>query len=149
MTLTMYVAEPRPARWSGKILAHRQRAYRDDVMTFVRFMGWSWPEAAPGMLGVSIASVLDFRADLLEKNAAPKTINRRISSLSSFFKYLGGAAAELRLPIIVPHPAHAQFAPRSSSDPVNETKALSATRARQLMHMPTGDTLAAIAIARS
>ncbi|HEX3866436.1 MAG TPA: site-specific integrase, partial [Gemmatimonadaceae bacterium] len=120
---------------------HTQRAYRDDVMAFVRFMGWHWPDDAASMLAVSITDVLDFRAHLLERDAAPKTINRRISSLSSFYKYLGGAAAELRLPIIVPNPAHAQFVPRSSSDPRKETKALSATRARQLMAMPAGDTV--------
>jgi len=51
--------------------------------------------------------VLAFREQLVEKNAAPKTINRRISSLSSFYKYLAAAAAEMRLPITVPNPAHA------------------------------------------
>jgi site-specific recombinase XerD len=73
--------------------------------------------------------------------AAPKTVNRRVSSLSSFYKYLGAAAAELRLPVIVPNPAHSQFIPRSGSDPVEETQALSTTRARQLLGMPSGDTL--------
>jgi site-specific recombinase XerD len=48
-------------------------------------------------------------------------------------------AAELRLPITIPNPAHAQFVGRSSSDPVNETRALSAARARQLMSLPEGD----------
>ena len=66
----------------------------------------------------------------------PKTMNRRISSLSSFYRYLAGAAAELRLPITVPNPAHAQFISRESSDPVDETRALSETRARQLVGMP-------------
>lgn len=120
---------------------HTRRAYRDDVMAFVRFMGWRWPEDATALLGVSISQVLDFRQSLLDQDAAPKTINRRISSLSSFFKFLGGAAAELRLPIIVPNPAHAQFIPRSSSDARKETKALSATRACQLMAMPNGDSV--------
>lgn len=120
---------------------HTRRAYRDDVMAFVRFMGWRWPQDASGLLSVSIAQVLDFRGLLLDQDAAPKTINRRISSLSSFYKFLGGAAAELRLPIIVPNPAHAQFIPRSSSDPRKETRALTATRARQLMAMPAGDTV--------
>jgi hypothetical protein len=31
--------------------------------------------------------------------AAPKTINHRVSALSSFYKYLALSAAELRLPI--------------------------------------------------
>src|SRR5262249_58451386 len=84
------------------------------------------------------ADVLDFRGLMLEQSKAPKTINRRISSLSSFYKYLQGVAAEFRLPITVPNPAHAQFIPRASSDPREETKALSATRARQLMGLPAG-----------
>jgi hypothetical protein len=39
----------------------------------------------------------------------------------------------------LPNPARAQFIPRGSSDPRDETKALSATRARQLMGLPSGD----------
>jgi site-specific recombinase XerD len=61
--------------------------------------------------------------------------------LSSFYKFLGGAAAELRLPITVPNPAHAQFIAREESDAVDETRALSETRARQLMAMVTGESL--------
>ena len=86
---------------------HTQRAYREDIMSFVKFMGLAWSDQATELLRVSIKDVLDFREHLLAKNAAPKTINRRISSLSSFYKYLGAAAAELRLPITVPNPAHA------------------------------------------
>ena len=52
-----------------------------------------------------------------------QTLNRRISSLSSFYKYLAAAAAELRLPITVPNPAHAQFISRESTDPREETRA--------------------------
>jgi integrase/recombinase XerC len=80
------------------------------------------------------------RADR-EKNAAPKTINRRISSLSSFYKYLAAAAAEIRLPITVPNPAHAQFISRESTDPREETRALSAVRARQLIGLPDGESV--------
>ena len=120
---------------------HTQRAYRDDVLSFARFMGWRWPDDSESVLGVSIRNVLDFRESLVQGGAAPKTINRRISSLSSFYKYLGGAAAELRLPITVPNPAHAQFIARSSSDARKETRALSATRARQVMGLPSGDSL--------
>ena len=119
----------------------RQRAYRSDVMSFVRFLGLQWPQQAPELLRVSIKDVQAFRDRLEEGGAAPKTLNRRISSVSSFYKYLAGAAAELRLPITVPNPAHAQFISRASSDPREETRSLSATRARQLMGLPAGDTL--------
>lgn len=121
---------------------HTRRAYDQDVMTFVRrFLRLKWPEQAGDLFGVSVQQVLAFRAWLLDRQAAPKTVNRRIASLSSFYKYLGAAAAEMRLPIIVPNPAHAQFIPRTSSDPVDETVALSAARARQLIGLPDGDTL--------
>ena len=75
---------------------------------------------------------------MMAETKAPKTLNRRISSLSSFYKYLAGAA-ELRLPVNVPNPAHAQFIARESSDPLEGTRALTATRARQLMGLPAGD----------
>ena len=120
---------------------HTQRAYREDVMSFAKFMEIAWPEQATALLSVSIKDVQAFRDQLIAQNAAPKTLNRRISSLSSFYKYLAGAAAELRLPITVPNPAHAQFISRESTDPREETKALSATRARQLMGLPVGDGL--------
>jgi site-specific recombinase XerD len=111
------------------------------VVSFVGFMGIAWPEAATELLKVTIADVLDFRGHLLDLGMAPKTVLRRVSSLSSFYKYLAAAAAETRLPIVVPNPAHAQFVPRGSADARDETKALTATRARQLMGMPTGDDL--------
>src|ERR1035441_1834637 len=118
-----------------------QRAYREDVMAFVKFMGFTWPDQAMELLHVSVQDVRRFRDHLVGKNAAPKTLNRRISSLSSFYKYLAGAAAELRLPIMVPNPAHAQFISRESTDPREETRALSAARARQLVGLPTGNSV--------
>ena len=118
---------------------HTQRAYREDVMAFVKFAGIEWPDGATELLRVSVRDVQAFRDHLQEHNAAPKTLNRRISSLSSFYKYLAAAAAELRLPITVPNPAHAQFISRESTDPREERRALSATRARQLMGLPAGD----------
>lgn len=115
---------------------HTQRAYRNDVLAFVAFLQIRWPEEAASLLTASIADVQAFRDQLRARNAAPKTINRRISSLSSFYKYLAAAGAELRLPITLPNPAHAQFISRESTDAREETRALSATRVRQLMSCP-------------
>jgi integrase/recombinase XerD len=120
---------------------HTQRAYRQDVMAFVAFRRIAWPESATAMFRTSVADVHAWRDHLVAAGAAPKTLNRRIASLSSFFKYLQAAAAELRLPITVPNPAHAQFLGREAADPREETRALSATRARQLMGLPAGDTI--------
>jgi integrase/recombinase XerC len=119
---------------------HTQRAYRRDVMGFVVLLEIRWPEESYRLLAASIADVLRWRDRMIELGRAPKTINRRISSLSSFYKYLGAAAAELRLPITVPNPAHAQFVGRQNHDPVRERVSLTATRARQLKGMPAGDT---------
>jgi len=121
---------------------HTQRAYRADIMSFVSFMEIEWPSDAIRLLKVKIADVLAYVEYMRDEcGCAPKTINRHIASLSSFYKYLAGAAAELRLPITVPNPAHAQFVTRQSSDPRDETKALTSTRARQLMGMPASEDL--------
>jgi Phage integrase, N-terminal SAM-like domain len=113
--------------------AHTQRANRQDVMAFIRFIQIPWPEGATALFHISVRDVHACRDQLIAPGAAPKTINRRIASLSSFFKYLQAAAAELRFPITVPNRAHAQFLGRDAADPREETRALSATRARQSM----------------
>lgn len=123
---------------------HTQRAYREDIMAFVTFMSFRWPADSQELLRVSVMDVQAYRSSMVDRGAAPKTLNRRISSLSSFYKYLAGCAAELRLPFVLPNPAHAQFIARSSSDPVQETRALPAALARQLMTLPAGDGLEAV-----
>ena len=115
--------------------------YRGDVLAFVAFLGIRWPDESWRLLQVSVADTQRFRDHMLAQGKAPKTLNRRISSLSSFYKYLAGCAAEFRLPIVVPDPAGGQFIARAKSDPVDETRALSATRARQVMGMPAGDSV--------
>ncbi len=119
--------------------AHTQRAYRQDLRSLIEFLGITWPNEAWRMLAASVADVQNWRDELIASGAAPKTLNRRVSSVSSFYKYLANAAADMRLPIVVPNPAHAQFISRESTDPVDETKALTVTRARQLMVLPSGD----------
>ncbi len=108
---------------------------------FCDYLGKNWPDESAFFLQVSVQTVQSYRDWLVSKGAAPKTLNRRISSLSGFFKYLGASAAELRLPIIVPNPAHSQFLPRASSDPVEETKALTVNQARKLIAMPSSDSV--------
>ena len=105
------------------------------------FCKFAWPEDSAKLLRVSILDVQAFKDHIGKHGGAPKTISRRISSLSSFYKFLSGAAAELRPPITVPNPAHAQFISRESSDPVDETRAFSETRALQLVAMVPGDSL--------
>ncbi len=135
------VAEIFEAWVARRSSAHTQRAYRQDVMAFTRYLGIPWPEGSTQLFTVSVGEVHAWREHLHDQGKAPKTLNRRISSLSSFYKYLAAAASELRLPITVPNPAHAQFIGREATDAREETRHLTATRARQLMGLPSDDTL--------
>ena len=105
---------------------HTQRAYRQDFMSLVDFLGIVWPEQATRLFQVTVADVQAWKDEMLAQEKAPKTINRRVSSVSSFYKYLSGVAAEMRLPITVPNPSHSQFIARLTADPVEETLSLSA-----------------------
>ena len=111
---------PRALQRIGRLAG--ERAYRRDVLSFVDFLGLTWPQEAFRLLLASVADVQRWRDTMMAATKAPKTLNRRISSLSSFYKYLAGAAAELRLPVNVPNPAHAQFIARESSDPLEGTR---------------------------
>jgi site-specific recombinase XerD len=112
-------------------------------MAFAAFVGICWPQNAEQILKTSVFDVQAFRDDLVKRGAAPNTLSRKISSLSGFYKYIGAAAAEMRLPVTIPNPAHTQFISRSAHDPVEQTRALSAARARQLMALPSGESVVA------
>ena len=73
---------------------HTQRAYRQDFMSLVEFLGIVWPIQATRLFQVTVADVQAWKDDMLAQEKAPKTINRRVSSVSSFFKYLGGGVCQ-------------------------------------------------------
>ena len=75
---------------------------------------------ASQLLLASILDVHTFKNYIAKHGGAPKTINRSISLLSSFYKFLSGGTRSLRLPITVPKRAPAQFISRESSDPVEK-----------------------------
>lgn len=120
---------------------HTQRAYRADILSFARFLQLDWPRQCGQLLQVQVADVLRYRQWLLQSGAAPKTLNRRISSLSGFYQYLSACAAELKLSVPLPNPAHSRFVGRLQSSPREETQALTAEQARQLLELPRPDTL--------
>lgn len=92
------------------------------------------------LLQVTVPTVQAWRDYLYdERNLAPNTLNRRVSSLSGFYRFMREAAAEMRLPITVPNPAHSQFIGREVQEAVTPTEALSPTRARQLISLPEGE----------
>ncbi len=131
-------------RWiSRRASRHTQRAYRQDLFTFIGFSGIAWPEEAPLLFGVKVAQVHAYRDWMIGRGDAPKTVNRRIASLSGFFRFLREVAAELRLPIQVANPADKEFISRENADPVEERRHFSAARARELFGMPEGESVLA------
>jgi site-specific recombinase XerD len=129
-------------RWiSRRASPHTQRAYRQDLFSFIRFAGIQWPEEAVGLFAITVGQVHAYRAWLLDRRDAPKTINRRLSSLSGFFKFLREVAAEMRLPIQVANPAEKEFVARDPADPVEERRHFPAAKARQLFSLPAGETV--------
>ena len=53
---------------------HTQRAYREDIMAFVKFMGIEWPGQAPQLLRISVQDVQAFRDQLRTHDAAPQDV---------------------------------------------------------------------------
>lgn len=135
-----------------------RRAYQRDIIDFVEFIGVPTvkiklggkpvttidPEYGWELLKATVPQIQAWR-DFLhgERNAAPNTLNRRVSSVSGFYRFMREAAAEALLPITVPNPAHSQFISREVQEPVSPIEALSATRARQLMSLPEGESVIA------
>src|SRR5688572_3339427 len=83
--------------WIGRRRSpHTQRAYRQDVMGLVQFLKIAWPSESVRLLTVTVQDLQSYRNWLREKNAAPKSLNRRVASISSFYKFIAAASAELR-----------------------------------------------------
>ena len=133
--------------------ANTQRTYRRSVLSFIEFLGISWPTFDPDgslakdsppddswrFLQVSVAEVRGWRDEMQADGQAGATLNARLSAVSGFYRFLRETAAtELKLPIQVPNPAHAQFIGRESPDPVDPTLPLGLSKARKLMSLPAG-----------
>jgi site-specific recombinase XerD len=129
-------------RWiSRRASPHTQRAYRQDIFTFLAFAKIVWPSQATELFAVTVGQVHAYRDWMVGRSDAPKTINRRISSLSGFYKFLREVAAEMRLPIQVANPADKEFVARDNADPVEERRHFTAAKARQLFSLPAGETV--------
>lgn len=133
--------------------ANTQRAYRQDVVSFARFVGLGLieedghpptlePLDAHRLLRCSVADVQEWRDFMMEvQKRAPKTVLRRFTTLSRFYEYMREQAAEFRIPIIVPNPAHKNHVKRFEADPVRPTEALTPGRIRELKAMAAGDSV--------
>lgn len=131
--------------WIGRRnSANTQRTYRNHVLQFARFLGFCEddertlsPGAAQELCRVTVHDVQRYRDYLAEIDASPKTINGRLSALSSFYLFMREVAAEYRLPLNLPNPAHREWVPRELDVAKKPTKALTLTQVRELLAMPS------------
>jgi site-specific recombinase XerD len=131
-------------RWiSRRASPHTQRAYRQDLFTFIHYAEIPWPAQATDLFLITLAQVQAYRDWLIARGDAPKTVNRRVSSLSGFYRFLREVAAELRLPIQVSNPADKEFVARDNADPVEERRHLTAAQAQELFDLPDGKSVLA------
>ncbi|MCK5944001.1 MAG: tyrosine-type recombinase/integrase, partial [Planctomycetes bacterium] len=87
-----------------------------------------------------MADVRAWRDEMAAAGKAPATLNARLSAVSGFYRFMREVSVtELKLPIQVPNPAHAQFIGRENSDPVSPTSALTLSKAKRFMAFPSRD----------
>ena len=72
-------------KFEKRYSAHTVRAYRDDLQQFFVYLESAFGET--GLAAVSTTFVRSWLASLKEQKITSKSINRKISSLKSFFKY--------------------------------------------------------------
>lgn len=126
---------------SRRASPHTQRAYCQNLFAFLAFAKIVWPTQATDLFAVTVGQAHAYRGWMVGRGDAPKTINRRISSLSGFYKFLRQVAAEMRLPIQVANPADKEFMAHGNADPVEERHHFSAAKAHQLFLLPAGETI--------
>jgi integrase/recombinase XerC len=73
-------------KYQKRYSAHTIRAYHDDLLQFFEFLQMQFAEVVLAEIGHN--HVRSWLVSLKENDISSKTINRKISSLKSFFKYL-------------------------------------------------------------
>ena len=73
-------------KFEKRYSSHTIRAYRDDLDQFFLYLETTFGE--PVTAGISTSFIRSWLASLKEQKISSKSINRKISSLKSFFKYL-------------------------------------------------------------
>jgi integrase/recombinase XerC len=92
-------------KFEKRYSAHTIRAYRDDLDQFFSFLTQSFGETA--LDGISTSFIRSWLAGMKENKISSKSINRKISSLKSFFKY------QLRLGLMEKSPMAGIISPKS------------------------------------
>ena len=104
---------------------HTRRNYKNDLKSFENFINQS-ELVINNILDLERKHIVDFRNQLQEAELAPKTINRKLSSLSSFFDFL------LEKNLIEFNPCHSVRRPRQN--PIQPTHDLSDEQVFELLN---------------
>lgn len=73
-------------KYQKRYSTHTIRSYQDDLVQFLRFVEMQFEDVSLTAIGYN--HVRSWLASIKENEISSKTINRKISSLKSFFKYL-------------------------------------------------------------
>lgn len=135
-TLDQLAAIPEEEIWlEAQKSAPTRRAYRLDVAHFMRALNITTPDQ---LRQVDHRAVIAWeRMQREEESAAPSTVRRRLSALSSLFKHLVRHGAAARNPVVdVARPA--------INREEGSTAAFSKAQARKLLDAPSADTLVGV-----
>jgi integrase/recombinase XerD len=123
---------PPEAEWFANLTnKNTRRAYRNDVGSFMRFVGINSPHE---FRSVRRAHVIAWRKQLEKEKLAAATIRRKLAALSDLFNYLCEKNA------VLDNPTHGVARPKEGANE-GKTPALSDAQAAALLEAPQGDTL--------
>lgn len=119
------------------IVASRMREpHGSSELLLVEPDGESWCTLEP-VRKVTVPDVQAWRDSMQADGQAPATLNSRISAVSRFYKFMRELAAELRLPMVPPNPAHPVFIKRATVEAVQPTAALTRSLGHKLLSLPS------------
>ena len=123
---------PPEAEWFANLTnENTKRAYRDDVTSFIRFVGIKQPE---DFRTVARSHVIAWRKMLEKRKLAPATVRRKLSALSDLYAYLCEKNA------VADNPVHGVERPKEGANQ-GKTPAISDDQASALLNAPPLDTL--------
>ena len=85
-------------KYQRRYSAYTIRSYHDDLIQFVGFLATQYGEVSLDAIGHN--HVRSWLASIKERDITSKTINRKISSLKSFFKYLVKTGVVAQTPML-------------------------------------------------
>jgi site-specific recombinase XerD len=123
---------PPEAEWFANLTNdNTKRAYRNDVGSFMQFVGISRPD---DFRSVTRAHVIAWRKALEKRKLAPATLRRKLSALSDLFDYLCEKNA------VADNPVYGVERPKEGANQ-GKTPALSDAQAGALLDAPPSNTL--------